>query len=263
MHHYPFHPADYTLSTVHLGPMEDLCYRRLLDLYYTTESAIPVDTQWVSRRLRMDAELVESVLKEFFIPTVDGWRNYKCDDEIANYQEKAETARRNGKSGGRPKKTQSVPTGNPVETGSKANQEPRTRTKNQNQEEKAEQKEPAEEAEELLITEGLPVEKPEKLVPADIIDCWNHYTENTPLPEALALSPGREKHIRARLEDDFFVANFEQAIIRITRSGFCLGQNDRRWKADIDWLIRPETVARVMEGKYDHVAPTKKLPTGL
>ena len=34
-------------------------------------------------------------------------------------------------------------------------------------------------------------------------------------------------------------------------SPFCLGAGSRGWKADIDWFLRPDTVTRIMEGKYD------------
>lgn len=126
MNYYSFHIGDYIKQTVHLTPMEDICYRRLLDMYYETEQPIPTETDRVSRRLRLDTELVDSVLKEFFTLTESGWKNERCEAEISSYHVKADTARSNGKLGGRPKKTQSVSDRNPAESGSKANQEPIT-----------------------------------------------------------------------------------------------------------------------------------------
>lgn len=126
MNFYQFHIGDYIKQTVHLTPMEDICYRRLIDMYYETEQPIPTETDRVSRRLRLDTELVDSVLKEFFTLTENGWENARCNKEIDVYHVKADTARSNGMLGGRPKKTQSVSDRNPTESGSKANQEPRT-----------------------------------------------------------------------------------------------------------------------------------------
>ena len=37
MNYYPFHIGDYASHTRHLTLMEDLAYRRLLDLYYLHE----------------------------------------------------------------------------------------------------------------------------------------------------------------------------------------------------------------------------------
>jgi uncharacterized protein YdaU (DUF1376 family) len=127
MHYYRFHVGDYVTATVHLQPLEDLAYRRLLDMYYDTERPIPLDTQWVSRRLRLETQIIDSVLSEFFVRTENGWISSRCDEEIASYHRKADANRTNGKLGGRPKKTQSVTTRNPTETQNNLNQEPRTK----------------------------------------------------------------------------------------------------------------------------------------
>jgi hypothetical protein len=29
-----------------------------------------------------------------------------------------------------------------------------------------------------------------------------------------------------------------------------MGVNDRGWKADIDWFLKPESVMKIIEGKY-------------
>jgi uncharacterized protein YdaU (DUF1376 family) len=141
MHYYPHHIGDYKSATMHLSNEEDLAYRRLLEMYYDTEANIPLETQWVARRLRVGTEALESVLSDFFVRTEDGWKHSRCDLVIREYHEMAEKNRRNGKLGGRPKSSkskvknpvgsQSDPSGNPVATHSKANQEPITKTNNQ------------------------------------------------------------------------------------------------------------------------------------
>lgn len=128
------------LDTAHLEPLEDLAYRRLLDLYYSSEAPIPLETELVSRRLRLGSEVVSKVLAEFFERRETGWHQARCDAEIADYKARADRARQNGKNGGRPKTqgkkptglflgSDKKPTGNPEETGLKANQ-----NQNQNQE---------------------------------------------------------------------------------------------------------------------------------
>ena len=113
MHYYNFNIGDYMKHTLHLTPEEDLAYRRLLDMYYDSESPIPSDIPLVSRRLRMDSKIVESVLKEFFDLTDEGYRNYRADGEIADYHKYLAKQKANGKLGGRPKKSQRKPTANP------------------------------------------------------------------------------------------------------------------------------------------------------
>lgn len=104
---YKFHLGDYITHTMHLSDAEDLAYRRLLDLYYMSERPIPLDTDSVSRKIRLDLDITESVLGEFFERTDEGYRNHRCDAEIAKYQHQVENNRQLGKRGGRPKKTES------------------------------------------------------------------------------------------------------------------------------------------------------------
>ena len=101
-----------------------MLFRSLLDLYYMSEAPIPTDTQLVARKIRLDLDITESVLGEFFELTEEGYRNGRCDAEIAKYQHQVATNRSLGKRGGRPKKTESV-------TESKPNTNPK-KNKNKN-----------------------------------------------------------------------------------------------------------------------------------
>lgn len=116
MHYYNFNIGDYIKHTMHLTIEEDLCYRRLLDLYYDTEQPIPTDIPRVSRRLRMGSEIVQTILDEFFELTDEGYRNRRADAEIEDYHAYIEKQRSNGKLGGRPKKTPGKPTANPAKS---------------------------------------------------------------------------------------------------------------------------------------------------
>ena len=105
---YKFYLGDYITHTNHLSDAEDLAYRRLLDLYYISEKPIPLETESVARKIRLDLDITESVLEEFFDKGVDGYRNSRCDAEITKYQHQVENNRQLGKRGGRPKKTESI-----------------------------------------------------------------------------------------------------------------------------------------------------------
>ena len=108
--YYQFNIGDYLKHTAHLSPLEDIAYRRLLDVYYDTESPIPTDIPLVSRRLRIDPETVKLVLDEFFQLTEQGYRNKRADVEIVAYHAFLEKQKANGIKGGRPK---GKPTDNP------------------------------------------------------------------------------------------------------------------------------------------------------
>lgn len=96
MNYYPFHVGDYAAHTGHLEPMEDLAYRRLLDLYYLREQALPADIETTAKLIRMRscAGDVASVLNEFFVLTEEGWRHARCDEEIARMQDKQAKAKK-------------------------------------------------------------------------------------------------------------------------------------------------------------------------
>ena len=105
---YKFHLGDYITHTTHLSDAEDLAYRRLLDLYYMSEAPIPLNAELVARKIRIDLDITESVLGEFFERTENGYFNHRCHVEVAKYQAQVATNQRLGKLGGRPKKTEPV-----------------------------------------------------------------------------------------------------------------------------------------------------------
>lgn len=95
MNYYPFHLGDYAADTAHLEPMEDLIYRRMLDLYYRTEKPLPEPTE-IARliRLRDEAARVRDVLNEFFEATPEGYKHARCEREIASFRAMAEGGRK-------------------------------------------------------------------------------------------------------------------------------------------------------------------------
>jgi len=126
MHYFQFNIGDYIKNTIHLSLLEDLAYRRLLDHYYDSEKPIPNDIPMVSRKMRLDSDVIQSVLNEFFVLTPDGYRNHRADLEIASYHEYMAKQKANGSKGGRPKKTQTKPIANPSETQNNPKQQPLT-----------------------------------------------------------------------------------------------------------------------------------------
>jgi uncharacterized protein YdaU (DUF1376 family) len=113
MHYYQFNIGDYIKHTAHLTLIEDITYRRLLDLYYDTEQPITQNNPVVSRKLRVPQDALETVLSEFFVLTENGYINPRADAEIAEYHEFCAKQKANGIKGGRPKKTHRLPTANP------------------------------------------------------------------------------------------------------------------------------------------------------
>jgi uncharacterized protein YdaU (DUF1376 family) len=106
MNYYSFHLGDYAAHTRHLSLLEDLAYRRMLDLYYTNEAPLPSDPAKVARLIGMRDHMqeVSDVLSEFFTKSEDGHTSSRCDREIETYRAKADRAKSANKARWTPKK---------------------------------------------------------------------------------------------------------------------------------------------------------------
>lgn len=97
MNYYPFHIGDYASATRHLSWDEDAAYRRLLDVYYTTEKPIPLDERQAFRlvgaQTETQREAVKVVLNEFFEFTSEGWKNRRADAVIAEMKARQQKQR--------------------------------------------------------------------------------------------------------------------------------------------------------------------------
>lgn len=98
MNYYEHHIGDYAEATAHLTFIEDATYSRLIRKYYATEKPLPLDVKFVQRlinaRSKEEKNAVISVLNEFFTLTDDGWRQDRCDHEIARFKDRQIKARR-------------------------------------------------------------------------------------------------------------------------------------------------------------------------
>jgi uncharacterized protein YdaU (DUF1376 family) len=104
VNYYAFHIGDYASATQHLTDLEDLAYRRMMDVYYVAERPLPLDRRQLYRLLRANSQdmrdAVDVVIAEFFTETQDGWRHGRCDAEIEKARAKSDKAKANGKLGG-------------------------------------------------------------------------------------------------------------------------------------------------------------------
>lgn len=100
MHYYQFNIGDYVSHTRHLLPIEDIAYRRLLDMYYLHEQPLNECSTTVARLINMRdyVQEVEAILSEFFVlHEGEGWRNPRADAEIEHFHDKQSKASAAGK----------------------------------------------------------------------------------------------------------------------------------------------------------------------
>lgn len=90
----------------------------------------------------------------------------------------------------------------------------------------------------------------------EVFEAWN---ELEVVPKCLLISDKRRRILELRLKDPFFAANWRTALQKVKEASFCLGDNERGWKANFDWFIQPDSVTKAMEGKYDGTRKTNSL----
>ena len=71
------------------------------------------------------------------------------------------------------------------------------------------------------------------------------------LAKVQKLTDKRQKQIKALLKA-FSLEEIKTAFTKAEQSDFCKGANDRKWKADFDFLINQNNLTKVLEGRYDN-----------
>ena len=76
-------------------------------------------------------------------------------------------------------------------------------------------------------------------------------------PRIKTLSESRKKAIKARFKI-YTLDDFKRLFEKAEASSFLKGANDRNWTANFDWLIKDNSMAKVLDGNYDDRQPKNK-----
>ena len=227
MHYFQFNIGDYASHTRHLSLMEDLAYRRLLDLYYLKDGEIYGDEADVARQIGMRTNVseVKQVLMDFFVIDGDRWSHSRCDAEITHFRQKSEKASNAGKASAERRlnvrSTDVQPTNN---------QEPITNNQQPIKEDMS------------SVDDALKVE--------DVVEAWNDLAQARGLAKIARITENRRRQIKARIRE-YQPEDWSTALAAIYNSKFLCGENDRGWKADFDFLLQPKSFVKLIEGAYN------------
>lgn len=86
-----------------------------------------------------------------------------------------------------------------------------------------------------------------KNLKAELQTAWNTLADTHGLPRAEAWNETRTKSLRARAAHAFWRDNWREALTRVPLNPWNLGENDRGWRANIDWFLRDKTVPQLIE----------------
>lgn len=90
--------------------------------------------------------------------------------------------------------------------------------------------------------------------PIEAFRLWNETALRCGLQQARSLTPARRKAMVARIREHGGMAAWHRALAMIERSAFLRGQNDRGWRADLDFVLQASRFAKVVDGGYGNGA---------
>jgi DNA-binding MarR family transcriptional regulator len=90
--------------------------------------------------------------------------------------------------------------------------------------------------------EGSP---PSSKVENEILSTWN-----SSMGQRCELTPKRRAILRSRLNVVAWSQRWKLAIEQARQCPFLMGENERGWKADFEWFLKPDSVTKILEGKY-------------
>jgi uncharacterized protein YdaU (DUF1376 family) len=107
----------------------------------------------------------------------------------------------------------------------------------------------------------LPTESADEALPSiertpaqPIMQAFEAYL-SAALPLGLAqprtLTPALRKSIGARLREHEF-DGWTDMLAAVAVSDFLTGKNERGWRADLHWIVKPENFSKILSGKYDN-----------
>lgn len=259
MNYYKRHLGDYAKDTRHLSLAEHGAFCLLLDYYYSTEKPIPDDRceRIANAYETHERNAVRSVLEAFFTLTPDGWRNQRADEEIEAFRAKSlkakasaeiKWAKRNANADANASKTQCE---------RNASHKPLAISQIEEDGEAGaslppEGGEPAADDENgEQPKQGRPPCPHERIIAAyhEILPElrqvreWNE-TRRRLLARRWSESPERQtvdwwrKYFGYVRKSDFLM-------------GKTTGRDGRAFDCDLEWLVRPQNFAKVIEGKYE------------
>lgn len=101
----------------------------------------------------------------------------------------------------------------------------------------------------LAIASPIPTEN-KKDVFNNFLNIYNE--ECTNLPKCLKITEKRKVAINKCLKEKIDEEVFKEICIKANQSDFLIGENDKNWKADFDFVTRTDKAMQILEGKYEN-----------
>ena len=241
---FPFYPGEYRADTAHLTAEEHGAYLLLLCHAWTHDGLIPEAESRRAAICNMHTNRLKKVwetLGGYWHKTPGGFSNPRLSKELAQAIELSEKRAKSGKRGGLAKALAIADT--------RARAATPTPTEATNV---ASSHCPSASA----TGQSAPPRKngggtPFPPVPFEKIQTdYNDLASEVGLPQCRILTATRKKHISARWREYPDHDSWDAFWGFVRKQPFLTGQNDRGWRCDLEWLMKPNNFAKVCEGSY-------------
>lgn len=87
----------------------------------------------------------------------------------------------------------------------------------------------------------------------DILQCWNNLIDShhSIMPRIQTISSQRETATMARYREHGLMKVYDVLELAV-KSDFLNGKNDKGWKANFDWVMKPNNFVKILEGNYNN-----------
>ena len=97
-------------------------------------------------------------------------------------------------------------------------------------------------------------EKSKTTIPyQQIADSYNEICGNV-LPKVTKLTDKRRRAIKACIAQGFTVEDLYSAFSKAVSTPFLMGKNERSWRASFDFIMKPDSLQKIIEGVYGSAA---------
>jgi uncharacterized protein YdaU (DUF1376 family) len=86
--------------------------------------------------------------------------------------------------------------------------------------------------------------------PEKLQEIWNEAASKSNLQRCEKLTQKRKNHAKARIREQPSEQVWRRVIASIRDCKWCNGESDKGWRANFDYLIRPDTHIHAVEGKF-------------
>ena len=242
--YFRYYPKDFEAKAGWLSLAEEGAYHRLLRLCWMTPGcSIPSESTWIRRRLKVSEEdfeaIVKPILEEFFVIKKTRFLNPRLHAEYeeakTKYSNKKNAANkaRQAKSLKNNKNT-NAKTGQITDLFSGGEPEP----------------EPDNNTDVLLDVVNPPFSDSE--IAKQIQSSYNDMAERAGLPKCLRLNQHRKSIILARYRETNSMDQIITVLERVENTPFLCGDNERGWRADLNFVFRESGYTSILEGKYEN-----------